>query len=237
MGDVIREGYSGTGPGAITPDGCAVDFYARLKAGDEPDIIAAAIPAGSSLLELGCGTGRVTRPLAERGFAVTAVDESAEMLAHTAGIPGVRTVRGPIETLELDETYDAVMLASFLVHNADPRVVEGMLRTCRRHVRDDGYVLIQREGADYHTNVPRERVDPSGYTVRIASVTPVEGAEDGVDAVHVEYLWPDATWTQTFRSRELSKEQFEAYLKRAGLAVDRYLTEDGTWVLARPSVG
>lgn len=40
----MREGYGGTGPGAITPDGCAVDLYARLPVGDEPDIIAAAVP-------------------------------------------------------------------------------------------------------------------------------------------------------------------------------------------------
>lgn len=234
MGDVIREGYSGSGPGAITPDGCAVDLYARLTAGAEPDIIAAAIPAGSSLLELGCGAGRVTRPLAERGFAVTAVDESADMLAHVAGIAGVRTVRSPIETLELDESFDAVTLASFLVHNAERGVADGMLRACRRHVRDGGHVLVQREAADLYSNVPRERVDPSGYTMRVASVTPVG---DGVNAVHVEYIWPDATWTQTFRSRQLSTEEFEALLTRAGLVVDRYLTEDEVWLLARPSSG
>ncbi|MBW5424432.1 SAM-dependent methyltransferase, partial [Streptomyces sp. BG9H] len=33
----MREGYEGTGPGAITPDGCAVEMYARLAVGDEPD--------------------------------------------------------------------------------------------------------------------------------------------------------------------------------------------------------
>jgi hypothetical protein len=30
---------SGSGPGAITPDGCAVDFYAMMPARDEPEII------------------------------------------------------------------------------------------------------------------------------------------------------------------------------------------------------
>ncbi|NEE17562.1 SAM-dependent methyltransferase, partial [Streptomyces sp. SID7499] len=27
---LAREGYEGTGPGAITPDGCAVELYRRL---------------------------------------------------------------------------------------------------------------------------------------------------------------------------------------------------------------
>ncbi len=58
----MRDGYEGTGPGAITPDGCAVELYARLPVGDEPDIIAAAVPAGAHILELGSGVGRVTHP-------------------------------------------------------------------------------------------------------------------------------------------------------------------------------
>ena len=70
----MREGYEGTGTGAITPDGCAVEVYTRLPIGPEPDIIAAAVPAGAHILELGSGVGRMTHPLLERGFTVTAVD-------------------------------------------------------------------------------------------------------------------------------------------------------------------
>ncbi|MFD1657425.1 class I SAM-dependent methyltransferase [Streptomyces caeni] len=222
----MREGYEGTGPGPITPDGCAVELYARLPAGAEPDIIAAAVPAGAHILELGSGVGRMTHPLLERGFTVTAVDESREMLER---VRGARTICSPIEALDLGETFDVVMLASFLVHAGDTGVRRGLLRACARHVADDGCVLIQREGEEYHTNVPRERVDPSGLTVRIVSARPVG---DGVDLVRAEYEFPDATWTQTFLSRPLSREEFEEALAEAGLAVDRYLTEDRIWVRA-----
>lgn len=224
----MREGYQGTGPGAITPDGCAVELYTRLPVGGEPDIIANAVPAGAHILELGSGVGRVTHALLERGFTVTAVDESAEMLTR---VRGARTICGHIEELDLDEKFDVVMLASFLVHAGDIEVRRGLLRTCVRHVAEDGCVLVQREGEDYHTDVPRERVDPSGFTVRIASDEPVG---DGVRSVRAEYVFPDAVWTQTFRSRPLTKEQFEQALAEAGLEVDTYLTEDRTWVRAVP---
>ncbi|MFI8485417.1 class I SAM-dependent methyltransferase [Streptomyces rubrogriseus] len=224
----MREGHQGTGPGAITPDGCAVELYSRLPAGAEPDIVAAAVPEGARILELGSGVGRMTHPLLERGFEVTAVDESAEMLER---VRGARTVCSPIEDLDLGERFDAVMLASFLVHAGDVEVRRGLLRTCARHVAEDGCVLIQREGADYHTNLPRERVDPSGFTIRILSADPVG---DGVNSVRAEYEFPDAVWTQTFRARPLTREQFEEALGEAGLAVDRYLTDDGTWVRAVP---
>ncbi|WP_328559875.1 class I SAM-dependent methyltransferase [Streptomyces coelicoflavus] len=224
----MREGHQGTGPGAITPDGCAVELYSRLPVGAEPDIVAAAVPEGARILELGSGVGRMTHPLLERGLAVTAVDESAEMLER---VRGARTICGPIENLDLDERFDAVMLASFLVHTGSVEVRRGLLRTCARHVAADGCVLIQREGSDYHTNLPRERVDPSGFTVRILSADPVG---DGVNSVRAEYEFPDAVWTQTFRARPLTTEQFEEALGEAGLAVDRYLTDDGTWVRAAP---
>ncbi|MGW4440337.1 class I SAM-dependent methyltransferase [Streptomyces sp. NPDC004596] len=222
----MREGYEGTGPGAITPDGCAVELYTRLPVGAEPDIIAGAVPAGAHILELGSGVGRMTHALLQRGFTVTAVDESAEMLAH---VRGARTICGPIEELGLEEKFDVVMLASFLVHAGDIEVRRGLLRTCARHVAEGGCVLIQREGEDYHTDVPRERVDPSGFTVRIASDEPVG---DGVHSVRAEYVFSDAVWTQTFLSRPLTQEQFEQALAEAGLKVDARLTPDGTWVRA-----
>ncbi|WP_326713534.1 class I SAM-dependent methyltransferase [Streptomyces sp. NBC_01474] len=225
----MREGYGGTGPGAITPDGCAVDLYARLPVREEPDIIATAVPAGASILELGSGVGRMTHPLIERGFTVTAVDESAEMLER---VRGARTICSPVEALDAGGTFDVVLLASFLVHTGDVAVRRGMLDTCRRHVADGGCVLIQREGPDYHTNLPRERVDPSGFTVRIVSAEPVG---DGVNSVRAEYEFPDAAWTHTFLARPLTREQFEEALAQAGLKVDRYLTDDQVWVRAVPA--
>ncbi|MFJ4470446.1 class I SAM-dependent methyltransferase [Streptomyces sp. NPDC089424] len=227
----MRTGHQGTGPGAITPDGCAVELYSRLPVGDEPEVVAGVVPAGSHILELGCGVGRMTHPLLERGYTVTAVDESPDMLER---VRGARTICGPIEELDLGEKFDAVLLASFLVNSGDEKVRRGLLRTCVRHLADGGCVLIQREGEDYHTNVPRERVDPSGFTVRIVSSEPVG---DGTNSVHAEYDFPDAAWTQTFRARPLTKEEFEAALGEAGLRVEAYLTEDRVWVKAVAAQG
>lgn len=223
----MRTGYEGTGPGAITPDGCAVELYSRLAVEDEPDVVAGAVPAGASVLELGCGVGRVTHALVERGFQVTAVDESPEMLER---VRGARTVRGAIESLDLGETFDVVLLGSILVHTGDAEVRAGMLDACRRHVADGGCVLIQREWQGAHENLPREVTGPGGgFTIRKLYSEPVG---DGVRSVKVEYVFPDAVWTQTYRVRPLSPAEFEEALAGAGLKIDRFLTEDGTWVRA-----
>ncbi len=168
----------------------------------------------------------MTHALLERGFTVTAVDESADMLDR---VHGARTICAQAENLDLGETFDVVLLASFLVHAGDLDVRRGLLRACARHVAKDGCVLIQREGEDYHSHLPRERVDPTGFTVRMVSSDPVG---DGVHSVRAEYLFPDAVWTQTFLARPLTTEQFEQALAEAGLEVDRYLTEDRIWVRA-----
>ena len=225
-----RIGHHGTGPGAITPDGCAVELWARLPIGNEPDIIAGAVPAGARILELGSGAGRMTHPLIERGFAVTAVDESPEMLQL---VRGAQTICQSIENLTLGETFDVVLLASFLVHAAEPGERQALLETCRRHVADSGCVLIQREGHDYHEDVPRVRKNGDGV-VRVLSSVPVA---PGGRSVHVENVYPDARWTQTFQSRPLSPEEFETALLDADLILDTYLTDDGIWARARPGHG
>ena len=225
MENSFRPGHRGTGPGVITPDGCGVELYTRLAIADEPNIIAGAVPPGARILELGSGAGRMTHPLIERGFELTCVDESAEMLER---IHGARTVGSTIENLDLAETFDVVMLASFLVHAADPAERQALLETCRRHVATDGCVLIQREGEGWHENLPRVRENGDGV-VRVVSSEPVR---EGVRSVYVEYDHPDGIWSQTFLSRPLSTEEFENALAAADLAVDAYLTDDGVWVRA-----
>jgi 2-polyprenyl-3-methyl-5-hydroxy-6-metoxy-1,4-benzoquinol methylase len=67
---------TGSGPGVITPDGCAVEFYALLPPRPEAEIVHAAGTPGASVLDLGAGTGRMTSALAALGHRVVAVDES-----------------------------------------------------------------------------------------------------------------------------------------------------------------
>lgn len=144
----------GTGPGVITLDGCAVDFYALLPPMDEPPIVRAAVPDGASILELGCGTGRLLRPLAALGHPVLGVDESRAMLAH---VPDLPTVCSQIETLRLDRKFGAVLLASTMI-NADPAARRAFLSTCGRHVDSDGLVVIQQQPPGWFDTVrPSER--------------------------------------------------------------------------------
>ncbi|SEH03365.1 Methyltransferase domain-containing protein [Nonomuraea solani] len=221
---------SGTGPGPITPDGSPVDFYLRLKPNGEPELVEGVTPPGGSVLELGAGVGRVTHPLVERGFSVVAVDESAEMLER---VRGARTVLGRVEELRLTERFDTVMLASQLVNTVHDGDRRALLAACARHVKPGGAVLIQwipAEGHDrWHVGMGREEGD---ITITMAAVDEVS---PGVFHATMRYTYGgDRVWTQSFSSRRLTDDDLAADLAAEGLRLERFLTEDRTWLLAAP---
>jgi SAM-dependent methyltransferase len=226
---------TGSGPGAITPDGCAVELYALVPARDEPGIIDAVAPRGASILELGCGAGRVTHPLIALGHVVVGVDESPEMLAH---VRGARTIPASIEGLDLDEHFDVVVLASHLVNVPDDDLLAAFLATCARHVRDTGVVVIQRHPVSwFDTVVPFRRTAPAsdGNEAITYVLDGVSRPTPDHIAATMEYLVGDRRWTQTFVARRLDDERLRTALAAVGLRLDDgYLTDDGGWVRARP---
>jgi len=46
----------------------------------EPEVIARAIPSEATILELGCGAGRITHALVALGYRITAVDSCRDMI-------------------------------------------------------------------------------------------------------------------------------------------------------------
>jgi SAM-dependent methyltransferase len=101
------------------------------------------------LVEIGCGIGRMTRPLAERGRSVRALDVSAEMLEqarHENGhLDNVTWVRGDGTTLTgiADGSADGVISYVVLQHIPDPEVTLGYIREMGRVLRPGGWAAFQ----------------------------------------------------------------------------------------------
>jgi len=207
---------------STAPDGSPVELYARLPELGEGEVVAPVVPAGASTLELGCGTGRITRQLVRLGYRVTAVDESPEMLAH---LRDAETVEARVEGLDLGRRFDAVLLASNLV-NAEPRQRRAFLETCRRH---SDLVVVQ--------GLPLAWSPTDGETTLgdVVSRLHVERVEDGVVHGEVEYEADGETWRHAFAMQVFSDEaELEAALAEAGLRLDRWLQKD--WFVAVPAV-
>jgi SAM-dependent methyltransferase len=203
------------------PDGSPIDVYTRLPELGEGEIVASVLPAGASVLELGCGTGRITRQLVGLGFRVTAVDEAAEMLAH---VRDAETVQARIEGVELGRRFDGVLLASNLV-NAEPLQRRAFLETCRRHAD-----LVVCEG------LPLAWSPEDGETAlgEVRSRLLVDGVDDGVVRGEVEYEAEGETWRHSFAMRVFADEaELGAALAEARLRLERRL--DARWFVAVPT--
>jgi SAM-dependent methyltransferase len=86
----------------------------------------AGLKAGDRVIEIGCGTGQATVPLAERGLAVTAVELGTQLAAiarsRLAAFPTAEVVTSSFEDWHPPDTpFDAVVAVSSL-HWIDPQV-------------------------------------------------------------------------------------------------------------------
>ena len=105
--------------------------YNRARPGYPPalfdDLAAlAGIGSGCRVLEIGCGTGQATVPLAERGCEIVAVELGAHMAAvarrNLAQFPSVQVITSAFETWPLPpEPFDVVVVATAF-HWLDPAV-------------------------------------------------------------------------------------------------------------------
>jgi SAM-dependent methyltransferase len=102
----------------------------------------------NAILDLGCGTGNHSIPLARRGYEVAGVDLSTDMLAiaaQKAARAGVEVAltKGDVRTVDLGRTFDAALLMFAVIGyqrtNAD---VLATLRAVRRHLTPGGMLFF-----------------------------------------------------------------------------------------------
>ena len=79
----------------------------------------------SRILEIGCGTGKATRPFAERGYELICLDIGADLLAvakkKLKAFPNLSFVEYAFEEWESDGKFDLIISATAF-HWVDPKV-------------------------------------------------------------------------------------------------------------------
>ena len=199
--------------------------------------------ANGPVLELGCGTGRVTRPLARAGIEIVGIDRSAPMLARAIAksitkLPtypitnSLRLVRGDIRALPFAARSFAMVLAPYgiLQSLTRPSDLTATLASVAGVVEPGGIF-----GIDLVPDVPKWR--------EYANKVQLRGRAAGAELTLVESVRQDrkrrlTTFEQRYIERRggrtrnhcfelvfrtLSVPQMSRQLERAGFQVDAVL--------------
>jgi len=105
--------------------------------------------APTSVLDAGCGTGRVALELSRRGIDATGVDLDPSMLATARNLgraadgPEVRFVEADLADpgFHLGRTFDVVVMAGNVPLFTPPGTQAAVVAGCSRHVRSGGLLV------------------------------------------------------------------------------------------------
>jgi SAM-dependent methyltransferase len=96
----------------------------------------------SSVLDAGCGTGRVAIELGRHGVEVVGVDNDASMLATAQSRgPAVTWIRADVADLYLDRHFDVVLMAGNVPLFTPPGTQSALVAGCARHVGVGGRLV------------------------------------------------------------------------------------------------
>jgi SAM-dependent methyltransferase len=156
----------------------------------------ALLPENAEILELGCGNGRDSGFMLERGYRVTPTDGTPELAAVAANRLGVEVRVLRFEDIEHVEAFDGIWAHACLLHV--PRAdLSGILARIHRALRPGGvlyasYKAGAEEGQDEFGrlyNYPSEEWLSATYEkLPWVSVSMQGGKGSGYDAKPVDWL-------------------------------------------------
>jgi len=129
---------------SLSGDAYDATYERRAAAGEdvhgEADFVQRFAPA--SVLDAGCGTGRVGRELARRGLDVVGVDIDAEMLATAQRkAPGVDWRLADLATMDLGRSFEAAVLAGNVMIFLAPGSEQDVVTNLARHLQPGGLLI------------------------------------------------------------------------------------------------
>ena len=176
-------------------------------------------PPSGRLLEFGSGTGRHARILADRGYLVTGVEPSTDMLERAEPHARVTYLHGDTASTSLEEKFDAV-LALFHVmsyHTSLPEL-HGFFDTASRHLDSGGLFAFDLWFTPaVHSLIPEARVlEKANSQISVTrTATPTEDIARSLVTVSYDYTVEDlasgtaSTFTESHAMRHFTQTEIE----------------------------
>jgi SAM-dependent methyltransferase len=201
-------------------------FYQQLTAATL-EVITSAVAPPARVLDYGAGTGRLALPLAARGYEVTAVDTSAQMLAALAQKPGaarVVTHVGRMQDFTTEQGHDlATCVFTVLLYLLTEEDLAQSIAAAARALRPGGQFLIDIpsrqlfQSAEYGDHSCSRRVRITPVTRQIFDYEETSSVQVGGEVRHFEDRFQIRYWPSGF---------VRAVLLENGLEIIRDLSAD-----------
>jgi SAM-dependent methyltransferase len=149
------------------------------------------LPQGASILDIGCGAGVKSKYLSNKGFKVTGMDFSEEMIGIAKReVPNVDFMVGDIYELDsFQNTFDAVFAQAVLLHIPKEKVLE-VLQKFKNKLNPNGILYIAVK--EVKNGVDNEIVKENDYGYeyeRFFSYFTLPEIKDYIEKIGLELVW------------------------------------------------
>jgi SAM-dependent methyltransferase len=200
---------------ALNPPEADALFYLRL-AGDEP----------KTILDMGCGTGRLACSLARRGHRVTGADPASAMLdiaRKRQGGDKVAWIAAGAADLSIDTRFDLIIMTGHVFQVfLDDMAVAAVLANLSRHLAPEGRLAFEtrnplvEEWRDWTPERTRERIDVPGLGAVDVHYR-VSGVAGQLVTFETHFRFAEDDVVTTWNTlRFMGKDELAAALERSG---------------------
>lgn len=196
------------------------------QAGNTALFLSLAGPRPCSVLDLGCGTGKLCCTLAELGHEVTGVDPAAAMLDIAKGTPcaeRVEWVKSSAQNYDSHRRFDLILMTGhafqILLTDTDALAV---LEKMRGHLKPRGRVAFESRNpsVDWAGEwAERQRFFRTSAGEQLLEILEVTDHDAEFISFQTTFRCPRLTLTTTSTLRFPSRERMESLIARSGLAV------------------
>ncbi|MGF1702453.1 class I SAM-dependent methyltransferase [Photobacterium makurazakiensis] len=106
------------------------------------------LPAGATILDAGCGSGRDTKAFLDMGFKVDAIDASSEMVERATAHTGIDVQRARFDEVEVVEKYDGIWTCASLLHVPEVELFD-TLNVLGKSLKSGGVWYLSLKYGDY----------------------------------------------------------------------------------------
>jgi len=138
-------------------------------------------PGASTILDLGCGSGRHVIYLAKCDFSVFGLDNSPEGLKitrqwlHDEGLDADLRLHSMTEKPPYQDSFFDAVLSTQVIHHADIATIEGIVKEVSRVLKKDGLLFITVPSIRNH-GTTFEQLEPNTFI-------PLVGPEKGIRTI------------------------------------------------------